>query len=147
MAVLFDPFRTFDLLTDWLWGSAVGDGRVGRFVPVDFYRAGDRYVVSADLPGIDPASLDVRVENGTLVIEAERPMPGDADLSWLANERVFGHFMRQLGLPEGVDADRIEATYHDGVLTVVIPLAEQAKPRRIAIQRAEERGEITSHAA
>ena len=102
-------------------------------MPMDLYRSGDHYVVHADLPGVDPGSIDVNVDNGTLTIRAERSGRTEESVQWLASERFTGSFMRQLSLGDGVDADRIAATYENGVLTVTIPLAERAKPRRIEV--------------
>lgn len=104
---------------------------------MDLYRTGDHYVLHADLPGIDPGSVNVSVENGILTIEAERSARSDENVQWLASERFTGKFMRQISLGEGVDADHITATYDNGVLTVTIPVAEKAKARRIEVTKAE----------
>ena len=97
------------------------------------YRAGEHYVVHVDLPGVDPGSVDVSVDNSTLTIKAERTGRTEETVDWIASERYTGTYMRQLSLGDGVDADRISATYHNGVLTVSIPVAEKAKPRRIQV--------------
>jgi len=134
MAVLrFDPFRDLDRLTEQVLGVPAGSTRSPRFMPMDLYRSGDHYVLHADLPGIDPGSVDVSVDNGTLTIRAERSGRTEESVEWLASERFTGSYMRQLSLGDGVDAERIAATYENGVLTVSIPLAEKAKPRRIQI--------------
>lgn len=134
MAVMrFDPFRDLDRLTEQMLGVPVGSTRVPRFMPMDLYRSGDHYVLHADLPGVDPGSVDVSVDNGTLTVRAERSGRTEESVEWLTSERFTGSFMRQLTLGEGVDADRIGATYENGVLTVTIPMAEKAKPRRIQI--------------
>ena len=139
MAVLrFDPFRDLDRLTEQLLGAPASSTRVPRFMPMDLFRSGDHYVLLADLPGIDPGSVDVSVDNGTLTIRAERSGRTDESAEWLASERFTGSYMRQLSLGEGIDAERIAATYENGVLTVTIPMAEKAKPRRI---RVDSRGE------
>nr|WP_198955022.1 Hsp20/alpha crystallin family protein [Kineosporia sp. R_H_3] len=135
MTVLrFDPFRDLDRLTEQMLGVPAGSARAPRFMPMDLYRSGDHYVVHADLPGIDPGSVDVSVDSGTLTIRAERSARTEQSVQWLASERFTGSFMRQLSLGEGVDADRIAATYENGVLTVTIPIAEKAKPRRIEVE-------------
>ncbi len=104
---------------------------------MDAYRAGDDYVVEFDLPGIDPETLEVNAEHNTLTVHAqrrERPSgEGDAEVSYLTAERPRGTFSRQLSLGSGLDVDNIRADYTDGVLTVTLPVAEQAKPRRIEI--------------
>jgi len=102
-------------------------------MPMDLYRSGDHYVLHADLPGIDPGTVDVSVDNGTLTIRAERSSRTDDGVEWLASERFTGSYMRQLALGDGIDADRIGATYENGVLTLTLPVAEKAKPRRIDI--------------
>jgi HSP20 family protein len=134
MAVMrFDPFRDLDRLTEQLLGVPVGSTKAPRFMPMDLYRSGDHYVLHADLPGVDPGSVDVSVDNGTLTVRAERSGRTEESVEWLTSERFAGSYMRQLTLGEGVDADRIAATYENGVLTVTIPMAEKAKPRRIQI--------------
>jgi HSP20 family protein len=137
MAVLrFDPFRDLDRLTEQMLGVPTGTRRSPRFMPMDLFRSGDHYVLLADLPGVDPGSIDVNVDNGTLTIRAERSARGDETVEWVASERFTGSYMRQLSLGDGLDADRIEAAYENGVLSVTIPVAEKAKPRRIEVQAA-----------
>jgi HSP20 family protein len=134
MAVLrFDPFRDLDRLTEQWLGAPAGSARVPRFMPMDLFRSGDHYVLHADLPGVDPGSVEVSVDNGTLTIRAERSGHTEDSVEWLASERFTGSYMRQLSIGEGIDAERIAATYENGVLTVTIPMAEKAKPRRIQI--------------
>jgi len=134
MTVLrFDPFRDMDRLTEQLLGVPAGTPRAPRFMPMDLYRSGDHFVLHADLPGVDPGSVDVSVDNGTLTIRAERTSRTDENVDWIASERFTGSYMRQLSLGDGIDSDRIGATYENGVLTVTIPVAEKAKPRRIDI--------------
>ena len=130
----FDPFRDLDRLTEQMLGVPAGSARAPRFMPMDLYRTGDHYVLHADLPGVDPGSVDVNVDNGTLTIRAERSARSDESVQWIASERFTGSYMRQLSLGDGVDANGINATYENGVLTVTIPLAEVAKPRRIEVQ-------------
>ena len=89
--------------------------------------------VTADLPGVDPGSVDVSVDNGTLTLTAHRSARSEDSVQWLASERFFGTYRRQLALGEGIDSTKISATYENGVLTVTIPLAERAKPRRVEV--------------
>ena len=129
----FDPFRDLDRMTEQLLGVPSGSGRAPRFMPMDLYRSGDHYVLHADLPGVDPGSVDVNVENGTLTIRAERSERTDQGVQWIASERFSGTYLRQISLGEGIDADKISATYTNGVLTVTLPVADRAKPRRVEI--------------
>jgi HSP20 family protein len=141
----FDPFRDLDRLTEQMLGVPAGTPRAPRFMPMDLYRSGDHYVLHADLPGVDPGSVDVSVDNGTLTIRAERSARSDESVQWIASERFTGSFMRQLSLGEGIDTNGINATYENGVLTVSIPLAEVAKPRRIEVQANSPATVITGH--
>jgi len=129
----FDPFRDFDRLAEQVLSASSGSTRAPRFMPMDLYRSGDHYVLHADLPGVDPGSIDVHVDAGTLTIKAERTSRTEETVQWVASERFTGTFMRQLSLGEGIDADHINATYNNGVLTVSLPVAEKAKPRRIEV--------------
>jgi HSP20 family protein len=148
VAVLrFDPFRDFDRLTEQLLGAQAGTARVPRFMPMDVYRSGDHYVLHADLPGVDPGSIDVNVENGTLTVKAERTSRTEEGVQWISNERFAGTFMRQLSLGDGVDDEAISATYANGVLTVTIPVAEKAKSRRIEVSATPEQSAIEAPAA
>src|SRR5947208_4638238 len=130
----FDPFRDLDRMTEQLLGVPSGSARAPRFMPMDLYRSGDHYVLHADLPGVDPGSVDVNVQNGTLTIKAERTESTTEDVQWIASERFTGTYMRQLSLGEGIDTEKIQATYENGVLTVTLPVAERAKPRRVEVQ-------------
>jgi HSP20 family protein len=132
----FDPFSDIDALTRGLLTSQTGSSRAPRFMPMDLCKIEDHYVLTADLPGVDPGSVDIDVDNGTLTISAHRTARSEESAQWLANERFFGKYRRQLSLGEGVDTAAISATYENGVLTVTIPVAERAKPRRIEINHA-----------
>jgi HSP20 family protein len=129
----FDPFRDIDRLGDQLLRSGQAAGRVPRFMPIDLYRSGDHFVLHADLPGIDPGSVDVQVDNGTLSIAAERTGRSEESGEWLAAERFSGAFRRQVLLGDGVDPDGITSSYENGLVTVIIPVAEKAKPRKVEI--------------
>lgn len=129
----FDPFSDLDTWTRGLLSSQTGSDRTPRFMPMDLCKIDDHYVLTADLPGVDPGSVDVNVDNGTLTISARRTARSEESAQWLANERFFGSYRRQLSLGEGVDSAAISATYENGVLTVTIPVAERAKPRKIEV--------------
>jgi HSP20 family protein len=111
---------------------------------MDAYRHGDSFVVNLDLPGVDPNSIDLTVERNSLTISAERhwePVEGD---QIIASERRQGSFTRQLLLGDGLDADRIHASYENGVLTVTIPVAESAQPRKIEVESEPRKEAITA---
>ena len=129
----FDPFRDFDRMTEQLLGVPSGTARAPRFMPMDLYRSGDHYVLHADLPGVDPGSVDVNVENGTLTVKAQRSERTEDGVQWISSERFTGTYLRQLSLGDGIDTERISATYANGVLTVTLPVADRAKPRKVSI--------------
>jgi len=129
----FDPFRDFDRLA----ADVLGTARTPSLMPMDCLRTADQFVVRFDLPGIDADSLDVSAENQTLTVRAERSRRDPEGTSYLVSERPSGSYSRQLVLGDGLAVDRIRAEYRDGVLTLTIPVAEQAKPRRIEIVRGE----------
>jgi HSP20 family protein len=135
IAVLgFDPFRDMDRLASRLTNLPVATGRTPAFMPMDLYRSGDHYVLHADLPGVDPGSIDIGIDNNTLTIKAERTGRSEDGVQWIASERFTGSFLRQLSLGDGIDTDAIGASYENGVLTVTIPVADKAKPRKVQIQ-------------
>ncbi|MDV3129876.1 Hsp20/alpha crystallin family protein [Mycobacterium sp. 21AC1] len=131
----FDPFSDLDALTRSLLSSDTGSTRTPRFMPMDLCKIEDHYVLTADLPGIDPGTVDVSVDNGTLTISAQRTARTEESVQWLANERFFGSYRRQITLGDGIDTTGISATYENGVLTVTIPVAERARPRKIEVAR------------
>jgi HSP20 family protein len=141
----FDPFGEFDTLTRAMLTGETGSSRSPRFMPMDLCKIDDHYVLTADLPGVDPGSVDVSVDNGTLTISAHRTARSEQSVQWLANERFFGDYRRQLSLGEGVDASAISATYENGVLTVTIPLAERARARKIEIAHGSDQRSIQAH--
>ncbi len=128
MATTFDPFRDLDRM---LAGSLRSPASTA--MPMDLFRTGETFVATIDLPGVDPGSIDVDVEDRTLTIRAEREQRADDDVQWLSHERPTGTFARQLTLGYGVAPDRISADYSDGVLTLTIPVAEEARPRKISV--------------
>ncbi|MBU4213518.1 MAG: Hsp20/alpha crystallin family protein [Actinobacteria bacterium] len=133
MAMRFDPFHEMDRML----GQLVAADRAAASMPLDLYRTGDHYVLHLDLPGVDPGTIDVNVEDRTLTIRAQRTATSEGDVQWLAKERPVGTYARQLTVGRGLALDAIAATYTDGVLTLTIPVAEEAKPRRIEVQHGE----------
>jgi HSP20 family protein len=140
MAMNFDPFRELDRMASALLQTSQGP----RVMPMDLYRDGDHYVLSADLPGIDPGSVDIDVDGQLLTIRAERTLRGREGVKWLAHERQSGSFLRQLSLGQGVDTENISATYENGVLSVTIPVSERAKPRKIEVSAAQSNEHATN---
>jgi HSP20 family protein len=131
----FDPFREIDRVFGQLNRAGAAESRV---MPMDLYRQGDTFVVKVDLPGVAPDSIDIEVDDRTLTIRAERP-PVELDTTqednaWLSRERAAGAYARQISLGTGLDLGKIDADYRDGVLTLTIPVAEEAKPRKIAVR-------------
>ena len=130
MLMRTDPFRDLDRLTQQVFGTP---GRPAA-MPIDAYRMGDRFVVEFDLPGVATDSIDLTVERNVLTVHATRSRVQDEQTEMLVSERPYGTFSRQLFLGETLDADHIGASYRDGVLRLEIPVAEQAKPKKVAIQ-------------
>jgi HSP20 family protein len=134
MLMRTDPFRELDRLTQQVFGGQPATWSRPTAMPIEAYRAGEQFVVHFDLPGVDPESIDLNVERNVLTVKAERrPTANGEGVETLVSERAYGAFSRQLFLGEALDTDRIEASYDAGVLTVRIPVAEQAKPRKIEI--------------
>ena len=129
MLMRTDPFRELDRLTQQVLGTATRPAAM----PLDAYRAGDSFVVELDLPGVDPGSIDLDVERNVLTIRAERRPTHGKDTEILVSERPRGVFSRQLFLGETLDTERIDAAYDAGFLTLRIPVAEQAEPRKITV--------------
>lgn len=130
MAMSFDPFSELDRLAQVVGGSR---GSSPRFMPVDLFRERDQYVLSADMPGVDPGSVDVDVDGQLLTIRAQRTSDTREGSKWLTQERPHGSYLRQFSLGQGVDADKISAVYENGVLNVIIPVSEKAKPRKVSV--------------
>jgi HSP20 family protein len=131
MLMRTDPFRELDRLTQQVMGT---NGTLARpsVMPMDAWRDGEQFVVEFDLPGVNLDSIDLDVERNVVTVRAERP-PRDGETEMIAAERPRGVFSRQLILGDNLDTDNIAATYNAGVLSLRIPVAEQAKPRRIVI--------------
>jgi HSP20 family protein len=140
MLVRTDPFRELDRLTQQLLGTATRPAPM----PMDAYRDGDTFYVHFDLPGVSSDSIDLTVEQNVLTVRAERKpsQPGGAEM--LVAERPAGVFTRQVFLGDTLDADHIGADYSAGVLTLSIPVHEQAKPRSIAITGHDDRKKVTA---
>jgi len=136
MLLRFDPFRELDRVfqkTEQLTRTAM---------PMDAYRHGETFVVHFDLPGVDPASIDLEVERNVLTISAERswrPVDGD---EVVAAERTHGSFRRQLLIGDGLDTERMHASYEHGVLTLTIPVAEKSKPRKFNVTTGSDKESI-----
>lgn len=124
-----DPFRDMDRLTNQLLSGT----RTPASLPMDVWREGQEFHVALDLPGVDPSSVDITVERGVVTIATRREQSFGADAQVLLAERPQGEFTRQLLLGEGVDQENLTADYRDGVLHLTIPVAQQAKPRRVSI--------------
>jgi HSP20 family protein len=137
MLLRTDPFRELDRLTQQVFGT---QGTLARpaAMPMDAWQDGDSFVVELDLPGVDPDSIDLDVERNVLTVRAERANRA-SDANLISAERPRGVFSRQLILGEALDTESVEAGYEHGVLSLRIPVAEKAKPRKISINRAEER--------
>jgi HSP20 family protein len=129
MLMRFDPFKEFDRLTN---GGSIRHWQ--SVLAMDAYRRGDRFYVHFDLPGANADSVNLSVEKNVLTVKASRSWDRQPEDEVVATERPQGEFSRQLFLGEGLDPDRIEASYHDGVLTISIPVAERAKVRRVEIR-------------
>jgi len=136
-----DSISDFDTLARNLLGMRAGSARSPQFMPIDMYRVEDHYVLHADLPGMDPGSIDVNVDRGVLTLTAHRTPPPEDDVQWLTSERFAGIYRRQISLGDDIDTERITASYDNGVLNLTIPLHERAKPRQIQVTHGEESGQ------
>ncbi|MDP9452498.1 MAG: Hsp20/alpha crystallin family protein [Actinomycetota bacterium] len=135
MLMRFDPFRELDRLVQNVPGARPAP------MPMDAYREGDRFVVHFDLPGVDPASIDLTVEKNVLTVSAERTWQRQEGQEVVVAERPQGRSSRQLFLGEGLDPEGIDARYDNGVLTVTVPVAEQAKPRKVEVTSGDGRAQ------
>jgi HSP20 family protein len=138
MLMRTDPFRELDRITQQFFDATPGTWSRPSPMPMDAYRTGDEYVVVFDLPGVAPDAIDLDVERNVLTVKAERRAPDLGEgVQMEVSERPAGVFSRQLFLGDTLDADRIQAGYENGVLTLRIPIAEQAKPRKISIEHTD----------
>jgi HSP20 family protein len=128
MLMRTDPFRELDRLTQQVLGTAARP----TAMPMDAWRENDTFVVEFDLPGVDTSSIDLDVERNVLTVRADRPMRDGVE-ELVAAERPRGVFSRQLILGDNLDTEKIAASYDAGVLTLRIPVAERAKPRKIEV--------------
>ncbi|MFC8295469.1 Hsp20/alpha crystallin family protein [Streptomyces sp. NPDC057242] len=143
MLMRTDPFRELDRLTQQMLGTT-GTWSRPSAVPMDAYREGDAYVIVMDLPGVSTDAIDIDVERNMLTVKAERrPVVKAEDVQMELSERPLGVFSRQLVLADTLDTEKITADYEAGVLTLRIPIAERAKPRKIAIGRGDDRRQIS----
>ena len=135
MSMSFDPFSQLDRIARCFRYEPTATDHAGGPVP-------RRHPVrlNADLPGIDPGSVDVDVDGHLLTIRAQRSTANQEGVRWLAQERPFGSYMRQFSIGDDVNPEGISASYDNGVLSVIIPIAERAKPRKITVESAGERG-------
>ena len=117
-----------------------------RLIPIDIARVDDRYELNADLPGVDPSSVDVDVEGQVMTISAERTPRSVEGATWLARERSGGKYLRRLNLGQGIDTTAISASYENGVLSVVLPVSEKAKARKVEVQTATEPAQLVDAA-
>lgn len=143
MLMRTDPFRELDHLAQQFFGTN-GTATRPAVMPMDAYRHGEDFVVEFDLPGVDPGSIDLDVERNVLTVKAQRRPTVGEGVELQVAERPRGVFSRQLFLGDSLDVDRIEASYHAGVLTLRIPVAEQAKPRKIQIAAQEETKQLNA---
>ena len=140
----FDPFRELDRLTEQAMSVTA---RVARSMPIEALRRGEEFLIHVDLPGVDPADIDVTVERNVVSIKARRdPARQDGD-EVLVDERPHGEFSRQLLLGDNLDAERLEADLTDGVLTLRIPVSEASRPRRIELGSRREIGDQRGQAS
>jgi HSP20 family protein len=135
MLMRFDPFRQLENVTQVLNRQAAA--MRAQSMPMDAYREGDRFIVKFDLAGIDPSSIDLTVERNEVTVSAERSWEPTEEQQVVIAERPQGKFTRQLFLGDSLDVDNIQASYEHGVLTLEIPVSEQAKPRKIEVSASE----------
>jgi HSP20 family protein len=134
MLMRTDPFRELDRVTQQVFGTPSRPAAM----PIDAFRKDDEFVVQFDLPGVDVSSIDLTVEKNVLTVHADRSRSVGDDTELLIAERPHGTFSRQLFLGETLDTDRIDASYANGVLTLRLPVAERAKPRRVEISSGDD---------
>jgi len=129
MLMRTDPFRELDRVAQQVFGTQARPAAM----PIDAFRHGEEFVVQFDLPGVDASSIELVVERNVLSVHAERSRSNGDEVELLIGERPHGTFSRQLFLAETLDTERLSADYSDGVLTLRVPVKEQAKPRRVAV--------------
>jgi HSP20 family protein len=138
MLMRTDPFRELDRLAQQVLSNTPGTWSRPTAMPMDAYRVGDEFVVAFDLPGVAPDAIELDVERTVLTVKAERrPVSTGEQVEMQVAERPLGVFSRQLFLGDTLDTEHIDASYDAGVLTLRIPVAERAKPRKISIANAD----------
>lgn len=140
MLMRTDPFRELDRLTEQVFGTSTRPA----VMPMDAWRRGEEFVAEFDLPGVKPEDVDLDVERNVLTVKAERPLTEGRDAEMIAAERPRGVFSRQLILGDNLDTERVRADYDAGVLRLIIPVSEQAKPRKIEVASNGHRQAISS---
>jgi HSP20 family protein len=134
----FDPFvRDFDRIVQRTFGWADGVGGRSAVLPMDVIRREDEVVLRIDIPGADKSSVEVTTDHGVLTVSAKRSEEYGEQERPVVRERVLGSYTRKVRLAETVDTEKIEASYENGVLTIVLPLQEKAKARKVEIKGAE----------
>jgi HSP20 family protein len=143
MLMRSEPFTEVNRIAQQLFGGpATGTWSRPTAMPVDAYRNGDEFVIVFDLPGVDKDAIDIDIERNVLTVRAERrPLELGEHAQATLTERPLGVFSRQMFLGDALDTDNVDATYHNGVLALRIPIAEKAKPRKIAIGGQAESGQ------
>ena len=139
----FDPFVEFDRLARRTFGAGHWTATVRPAMPMDVIRGKDEVQIRFDLPGVDAESIDVTVDRGVLTVSAKRTEETAEDEKLITRERVTGSFTRRLSLGDTLDADKIEAVFAEGVLTVRLPLLATAQPRKVEIST-DSKKEITA---
>src|SRR6478609_9849118 len=134
MLIRTDPFRDLDRLTQQVFGTAARPAAM----PMDAWQEDGEFVVAFDLPGISPDAVDLNVERNVLTVRAERRDATQPNVELVVSERPRGVFSRQLILGDTLDTENVKANYADGVLTLRIPVAEAAKPRKIEVTRSQD---------
>jgi len=140
MLIRTDPFRELDRMAQQVLGTAARPA----VMPMDAWREGDKVIVEFDLPAVSADQVDLDVERNVLTVRAERRPITQPDVELLASERPSGVFSRQLVLGDNLDPEGIEASYDAGVLRLVVPVAEKAKPRKIEVAAATKREAISA---
>lgn len=135
MLMRTDPFRDLDRLTQQIFGTAARPAAM----PMDAWQEDGEFVVAFDLPGVNVDSVDLDIERNVLTVRAERRDPTQPNVELIASERPRGVFSRQLILGDTLDTEKVKAHYADGVLTLRIPVLEQAKPRKIEITHTQDK--------
>jgi len=139
-----DPYRELDRWAEHYWGPTTSRPAV---MPMDAYRRGDTFYMHFDLPGVEPSTIDLTIEQNTLTVKADRHWAPQESDEVLISERPQGSFSRQVFLGQGLDTDKVHANYERGVLSLDIPVSESVKPRRVEIEVGDDRRELASRGA